>query len=150
MDTHSLWVQQALRCGRFTLHKVDGEVNPADLFTKHMPTRDRLAQLSRLFGCKYLDGRAAAAPAMREAAGTRRTMASKCDPVMVAEDETVVPHLFGDRHVAVSYPAVPVASEQRPAEDHVYNRDDDLLGHGIALARQIMNDAARFGRPKRG
>ena len=148
VDTHSLWVQQAIRCRRFTLHKVDGEVNPADLFTKHMPTRDRLAQLARLFGCRYLDGRAAAAPAMREAAGGKRTMASKDDAVMVAADETVVPHLFGDQHVMGSYPPVPVADEPRLAEDHAYNCDDDLLGYGTAVARSIMEDAARCGRLK--
>ncbi len=150
VDTHSLWVQQALRCKRFTLHKVDGEVNPADLFTKHMPTRDRLAQLARLFGCKYLSGRASAALAMREAAGTKRTMACRGDAIMVADDETVVPHIFGDGHVDTSYPAIQVVEEARPTEDHVYNRDDDLLGHGTLLARRIMEDAARNGRLKRG
>ena len=47
--THSLWVQQGLRSERFTLHKVAGEKNPADLFTKHMPSRERLSTLVRLF-----------------------------------------------------------------------------------------------------
>ncbi len=149
IDTHSLWVQQGLRCGRFTLHKVDGEVNPADLFTKHMPTRDRLAQLARLFGCKYLDGRASAAPAMREAAGTKRTMASKGDLAMIADDEVVVPHLFGDSHVAACYPAIPVAEQQRPDSDHIYNQDDGLMGEGTAIARSIMEDAAARGRRKK-
>ena len=35
IDTHTLWVQQAVRSKRIELRKVSGEVNPADLFTKH-------------------------------------------------------------------------------------------------------------------
>ena len=33
LDTHTLWVQQAVRSRRIDLRKVDGERNPADLFT---------------------------------------------------------------------------------------------------------------------
>ena len=36
LDTHTLWIQQAVRLGRVDLRKVDGEVNPADLLTKHL------------------------------------------------------------------------------------------------------------------
>ena len=35
LDTHTLWVQQAIRAERIVLCKVDGRVNPADLLTKH-------------------------------------------------------------------------------------------------------------------
>ena len=40
-DTHTLWIQQAVRSKRVDLRKVSGEVGPADLFTKHSLTRDR-------------------------------------------------------------------------------------------------------------
>ena len=36
IDTRSLWLQQRLREGGIELRKIRGEVNPADLFTKHL------------------------------------------------------------------------------------------------------------------
>ena len=49
MDTHTLWIQQAVRSKRVDLRKVAGEVAPADLVTKHSPTRERLMDLAKLF-----------------------------------------------------------------------------------------------------
>ena len=48
------------------LRKVHGESNPADLLTKHMPSRDKLNQLVALFGCAFVDGRAKSAPLLRK------------------------------------------------------------------------------------
>jgi hypothetical protein len=48
------------------LKKVKGELNPADLLTKHMPSREKLTQLVELFGCSFVDGRAASAPLLRK------------------------------------------------------------------------------------
>ena len=62
LDTHTLWIQQAVRTKRVDLRKVDGERNPADLLTKHSISRQRLDDLVKIFCCKYLDGRAASAP----------------------------------------------------------------------------------------
>ena len=56
LDTHTLWVQQAVRLGRVDLRKVAGEENPADLFTKHSLSRDRLTMLVELHGCRYRGG----------------------------------------------------------------------------------------------
>ena len=42
LDTHTLWIQQAVRLGRVDLRKVAGEVNPADLFTKHSLSKLRV------------------------------------------------------------------------------------------------------------
>ena len=75
LDTHTLWVQQAVRCKKIDLRKVDGEVNPADVFTKHSLTRERLMKLVELFECEFLGGRAESAPMMRANPGTRVTMA---------------------------------------------------------------------------
>ena len=63
-DAYAL-VQEAVRTGKITLKKVWGEVNPADLFTKHLPSREKVHQLLELFGCEYRSGRAAAAPLLR-------------------------------------------------------------------------------------
>ena len=49
IDTHTLWVQQAVRSKRLEIKKVLGEENPADLLTKHSLSKDRLDKLVELF-----------------------------------------------------------------------------------------------------
>ena len=44
IDTHLLWVQQAVRSGRVDLRKVLGEENPADIFTKHLSSASNTQQ----------------------------------------------------------------------------------------------------------
>ena len=65
LETHTLWVQEKIRTGAFELRKVKGDVNPADLFTKHLSSRERVHMLVTLFGCVYRDGRAESAPLLR-------------------------------------------------------------------------------------
>jgi len=74
LDTHSLWVQQAVRSHRITVRKVRGDDNVADLFTKHLTSRDRISYLLGLLGCVYQDGRAQCAPALRRDRQTRVTL----------------------------------------------------------------------------
>jgi len=64
-----------VRPKRVDLRKVAGEVNPADLFTKHSLTRERLVGLAKLFEMENRRGRAASAPTTRVTAGTRTTLA---------------------------------------------------------------------------
>jgi len=71
LDTYTLWIQQAVRTGKINLKKVHGEANPADLFTKHSLTREKLMQLTRLFDCYFRDGRAASAPQLRRGATSK-------------------------------------------------------------------------------
>ena len=66
ISTHTLWVQERVRNKSLKLRKVKGELNPADLLTKHMPSRENLTQLVELFGCAFVDGRAASAPLLRK------------------------------------------------------------------------------------
>ena len=54
-----------LRKGAIDVRKVKGDVNPADLFTKHLPCRDNIHQLVQLFGCEYKSGRSEAALLLR-------------------------------------------------------------------------------------
>ena len=56
-----LWVQEGLRRGDFTLFKVQGDRNPADILTKCVPREVLDRHLSKL-GLHRTDGRAAAAP----------------------------------------------------------------------------------------
>ena len=69
IDTQCLWIQQRVRDKTIELRKVRGEVNPADLFTKHLTGADRVESLLGLFGCHFSDGRAANAPALRTGVG---------------------------------------------------------------------------------
>ena len=66
IDTHTLWIQERVRNKSLKLRKVKGECNPADLLTKHMPSREKLTQLVQLFGCAFVEGRAASAPLLRK------------------------------------------------------------------------------------
>jgi hypothetical protein len=50
LETHTLWVQEKVRVGAIAVRKVRGDVNPADLFTKHLPSTDKIHQLTALFG----------------------------------------------------------------------------------------------------
>ena len=62
---NSLWVQERLRKKQFTLFKVKGEDNPADLMTKHLPRETMIRHLSFL-GAEFREGRAEAAPQRKE------------------------------------------------------------------------------------
>ena len=42
IDTNSLWIQAGVRTGAILLHKVQWEVDPVDLFTKHLSGNDRI------------------------------------------------------------------------------------------------------------
>ena len=72
IDTQSLWTQQRVRDGTIELVKVRGEDNPADLFTKHLQSGERIGNLLALFGCVYTDGRPALAPQLRAGTGTTK------------------------------------------------------------------------------
>ena len=61
MAVGQLWVQEHLRNGAFTLHKVWGNDNPADLCTKFM-SKALLNYLLNLAGLTFESGRAASAP----------------------------------------------------------------------------------------
>ena len=61
-----MWVQQHVRSGAVELRKVNGKVNPADVFTKYLESFDRIPIFVELFGCDYREGRPAAAPLLRK------------------------------------------------------------------------------------
>jgi len=75
IDTHLLWVQQAVRSRRIDLRKVPGEANPADLYTKHLPSREKVVQLVSLMGLHYRAGRAGSAPLTRTGQSGKATIA---------------------------------------------------------------------------
>ena len=110
LDTNTLWLQEKVRTGAIEVRKVKGEENPADLFTKHLPSQDKVHALVKLFGCAYRDGRAASGPLLRKMEQSQVNSVSSCEllphqrapaeidelyPRMVAPDE------YGDRDLDV-------------------------------------------------
>ena len=65
LATHTLWLQEKVRTKAVEVRKVKGEENPADLFTKHLPSKEKVHNLVKMFGCEYREGRSAAAPLLR-------------------------------------------------------------------------------------
>jgi len=119
IDTQCLWIQQKVRNKAFELRKIRGELNPADLFTKHLPGEEKVKSLVKLLECEFRGGRAAGAPKLRdaEAAPTQELLEVEAEeyfiehegkefPAVEYEGEFVVeaylhkhdtlPHLHGD------------------------------------------------------
>ena len=122
VDTKSLWVQQKVRDGSIELRKVRGEVNPADLFTKHLSSEVRVTELLRLFGCHFMDGRAEGAPQLRRETGVSHS------GVLAVESEHLADKVCQD---GWAYPAV-VLEEfggQKVPEAHLH--DERVLPHQI-------------------
>ena len=96
VQTHTLWFQERVRSGDIELRKVNGPVNPADLSTKHLTSRDRITQLNELFNCKDRHGRSTIAPELRPAA--INTIVNDNDPDINNQspmhDPDVLPHLY--------------------------------------------------------
>ena len=66
IDTQALWIQEKVRTRQVTLRKVRGELNPGDMLTKFMSSKEKVDQLVRLFGCVFMDGRPKSAPLLRK------------------------------------------------------------------------------------
>ena len=136
LETHTLWLQEKVRTKAITVRKVRGEVNPADLFTKHLPSREKIHQLIGLFGCEYRDGRAASAPLLRPLEGDNGqqgghlaggdplpTFAAHTDDV--PHDETRLPHAYSDDDIARLFPTIEAAPEPPNTNDYDHRLDDD-------------------------
>ena len=154
LDTHTLWIQQAVRSGRVDLRKVLGEENPADLLTKHSLSRQRLEDLVHLFGCRYSGGRAASAPQVRKGEALRVTMASAdtaLDEVSEQEGQARprMPHLeLSDPDIDRLYPRL-----EAPPCDGLNDAGDDaqdgVYQKGLQIARAMQHQMSAEGRKKR-
>ena len=154
LDTHTLWVQQAVRTGRFQLRKVPGECNPADLLTKHSQTAERLSKLVALFNGEFRGGRAAAAPQLRKTEGTKVTMADGgLDLGAVTQpeaDDPIMPHLvMNTEDLDKFYPAMAIPDDSfMTEEDYDEGFTDTNLERGLKKAKEIDEDTRTFGRTK--
>ena len=177
IDTHSLWVQQAARSGRIEVRKVRGDDNPADLFTKHLPARDKVDQLVRLLGCRFSNGRPDASPEMRRERMGHATLGQvmaearpSCRQAFNGEEDDAVsyvmacigealaprpgllPHLHDADEIETRFPTMPLLDE-----NHEFIGKDFLLpavnvdveAAGDRIASDIMERARREGRKRR-
>ncbi|HJM58771.1 MAG TPA: Ty1/Copia family ribonuclease HI, partial [Planctomycetota bacterium] len=150
LDTHTLWIQQAVRSGRVDLRKVLGSENPADLLTKHSLTKEKLAELVELHNCRYLDGRAESAPQVKKGGSERLTMAqADKDLNELAEDGTAwMPHLsLTTEELDRRFPTL-VAPDEELLNDDDHCAQDTVLQHGFTLAKKIAEDMVATGRTR--
>ena len=117
------------------MKKVWGEVNPADLFTKHLPSREKVHQLLGLFGCEYRSGRAAAAPLLRplDTGSQQGGHLADSDPLPTFAAEVVdaphdgsrLPHMYPVDEIARLFPTIVAAPQLPNVDDYNARRDDD-------------------------
>ena len=151
IDTQCLWIQQRVRDRTIELVKVRGEENPADLFTKHLSSRERIHDLLDFFGCRYASGRAVLAPQLRAATGTTKgellalatqtvSWEGHVFPAVEFEGETLpeafpsepgrLPHLHQDE--SSRYPRAAVHHQPGDLDPR---EDDQLEQRGTALGK---------------
>ena len=141
LECHSLWVQQRLRRKEFKLLRVAGEVNPADLFTKHLESRAKLDQVVGLFSCRFMEGRAASAPALKsDTAAAIINLTTE-----LAHDPAVLPHLHLPEDIARLFPEA-IIDPPRQGEDDL-NPADELCDPVPAIRR--LRVTHRGGRRQR-
>ena len=154
-----MWIQQKVREGSVELRKVRGDQNPADLFTKHLASNDKIKELLRLLGCEHATGRAALAPKLREATGTQKgelleIQKEVCEYTLMAWDGHEypkgnfdgedVPEAFEyDVSVLPHYQAdlesiFPRAVAIDPMEDRDPHDNCDLEKRGAEIGRQAL------------
>ena len=151
LDTHTLWIQQAVRTGRVDFRKVLGDVNPADLFTKHSLSRERLANLVSIFNCQFCGGRAASAPLLRKEATGKKNI-SDADLAAVNEDtesEIFFPHFrYSQTELDEKYPSL-VVPDEAGAGDPQTDEQDPVLAEGLRRASELTQACAHVGRRRR-
>ncbi len=156
LDTHTLWVQQAVRTGRLELKKVPGEQNPADLLTKHSQTAERLAKLVALFNCEFRTGRAVSAPQLRRSEGVKTTLADghldTGDALALTSqgemEDPIMPHLvLGSAELNHQYPSLKVI-ESDPFMEPDMDECDLTFKNGMVEAQRIAEATRQCGRTR--
>ena len=157
LDTHTLWVQQAVRQKRIDLRKIAGERNPADIFTKHSLTREKLGGLVSLFSCHFSSGRSEAAPLLRTHESQKATMAS-CRAQLGDEptvntvqdlEEPYMPHrVMTQIQMDAEHPSV-VVPEDDDDDFAKGEHHDTVMARGMEIATEIVEQMQKFGRTAR-
>ena len=111
------------------LWKVRGEVNPADLFTKHLAA-DRINELLNLFGCYSVGGRAEGAPILRKTGDTEPLLTTQAPQIKTAEQMRYTVGEMTENRDGYKYPSVRIEDEGHPLPD-AFLHDEAVLPHMI-------------------
>ena len=157
IDTHLLWIQQAVRSGRVDLRKILGEKNPADLFTKHLSSRERVQMLVGLLGCRYTCGRAESAPLRRTGVQAGKVTMAETNSLEEERDHhphglrPVMPHLEHPNREEMNDQYLPiVAAEELDDQGELGNDDGDVIyQHGLDIVEGIRQKLVTDGRRRR-
>ena len=127
LETHTLWVQEKVREGAISVRKVHGEVNPADLFTKHLPSREKIHQLTALFGCECREGRPENSPLFRPNLGAAQQDGHLLGGEVLMNEESVgqapahdpkrLPHMYPKTEADQLFPTIEAAPIGPNVED---------------------------------
>jgi len=91
-DTQCRWNQQKVRRKDIELREIRGEMNPADLCTKHLPGEDKVKSLVKLLSFEFRAGRAATAPKLRnEGAGPTQELLAADNEYFIQHEEKTFP-----------------------------------------------------------
>ncbi len=147
LDTHLLWIQQAVRSRRVDLRKISGDVNPADLFTKHLASSERVAMLVKLHGCSFASGRASSAPQTRTGQSGKRTIAEADLNAAEHEQAVIMPHLeFTREALDVLYPSLMAPQNVQEDEEENWDSWDKVLAKGEQIVEEIRKRTITEGR----
>ena len=129
VQTHTLWLQERVRIGAIQLCKVNGMVNPADLFTKHLTSRDRANQVVELFDCECRDGRASTAPQLKKDSvpiphGHVLTLVDDVSSYPPAHGPDILPHNYNSWDLNSMFPraAAPEDPDGVPTDQFICGR----------------------------
>ena len=154
VQTHTLWVQERVRSGAIELRKVNGLVNPADLFTKHLTSRDSVNQLIELFNCEYREGRSAAAPELRQdrEPAAAHAVQHDYDPEVnnksPMHDPDILPHMYDIEEMSKTFEtAVAQQIWTVPPRASAYAA---ALNVGNVVRRALMSSVHRSSIRRRG
>ncbi len=124
---------------------MDGEQNPADLFTKHMITRDKMAGLVRMLGCHYRGGRAETAPLTRTTPTGRTTMAEA--DTNAIEINNTMPHLaHSPEELDRKFPAMNAPQDIEDDKEDMWSTWDGIAQRGEEIIREVVARMTRDGR----
>jgi hypothetical protein len=145
-----LWIQQAVRSRRVDLRKIRGEVNPADLFTKHLPSAEKVGSMVRLHGCAFASGRASTAPMTRTTETGKKTIAEADLNAAENEHECTMPHLeYNGEALDMVYPSVSAPKDVEAEGEHAWESWDQIAERGKEIVEEIRRRTVTEGRRRR-
>ena len=130
------------------LRKIPGEVNPADLYTKHLVSAERVAALVKLHGCSFASGRASSAPQTRTGQSGKRTIA-EADLNLTSCEPYEMPHIAYDHETMNElYPSIMAPQNVLENEEHEWDTWDKVLAKGEQIVEEIRSRTISQGRKR--